>query len=185
MSNLEVKKGKSDKTFFQSVPGIITSLAALITAIGGCIAVVFGIPAISNAVFGTTPTAEAKSATITPSVTQLDAYIILYKDDTFSGASLRIDLDDCGRVDIKRDSALYDSTSSFILVAPNNVEIVLVQNLTSDGYTGNTGSWQGNNESLQVNIDELKDLGVHDNVSSIQWLVDGKLLNDRICPPVK
>lgn len=49
-------KGKS---FWQTLPGIITSLAALITAIGGCVAVVFGIPAISNRIFGDAPTPTA------------------------------------------------------------------------------------------------------------------------------
>lgn len=60
-------EGKSDKTFLQTVPGILTSLAALITAIGGCIAVVFGIPAISNAVFGSTPNPIISQTTASPS----------------------------------------------------------------------------------------------------------------------
>jgi len=49
-------EGKSGKSFWQTLPGIITSFAALLTAIGGCIAVIFGIPAISNKIFGNTPT---------------------------------------------------------------------------------------------------------------------------------
>jgi hypothetical protein len=59
---------KSDKTFFQTIPGIITAFAALLTAIGGCIAVVFGIPAISNAVFGVTPTPIISQTTSSPAV---------------------------------------------------------------------------------------------------------------------
>jgi hypothetical protein len=57
---------KSDKSFLQTVPGIIAAFAALITAIGGCIAVVFGIPAISNAVFGGTPTPIISQTTSSP-----------------------------------------------------------------------------------------------------------------------
>ena len=60
---------KPEKTFWQTLPGIITSFAALITAIGGCIAVVFGIPAISNAVFGVTPTPVISQTTSYPTQT--------------------------------------------------------------------------------------------------------------------
>ncbi|MDL1944892.1 hypothetical protein FBQ99_21400 [Chloroflexi bacterium CFX2] len=55
-------------SFWTTVPGIIAALAALITAIGGCIAVVFGIPAISNAIFGVTPTPIISQTTFSPVV---------------------------------------------------------------------------------------------------------------------
>lgn len=64
---------KSEKTFWQTVPGIIAAIAALITAIGGCIAIVFGIPAISNAVFGVTPTPIISQTTYSPKVYVLDS----------------------------------------------------------------------------------------------------------------
>ncbi len=52
-------KGKSEKSFLETLPGILTATAALITAIGGCIAVIFGIPAITNMVFPPQPTPAA------------------------------------------------------------------------------------------------------------------------------
>ena len=123
------------------------------------------------------------SPTLTSPPPLPSAYIILYKDDSFRGSTLRIDLDNCGKVNIDQNNDLHDSTSSFILYAPSNVEIVLVQHHTYDGdYPGKTGIWRGNDGSLQVNKDELIAQGVHDNVSSIQWLINGLLLNDRTCP---
>lgn len=62
------------KSFWQTLPGIITAFAALITAIGGCIAVVFGIPAISNAVFGATPTPIVSQTTSSPTQTPYPTY---------------------------------------------------------------------------------------------------------------
>ncbi len=64
----EKLKEKSDKTFLQTLPGVLASLSALITAIGGCIAVIFGIPAISNAVFGATPTPILIQITSSPEI---------------------------------------------------------------------------------------------------------------------
>lgn len=148
------------------------------------------VPPIQTLIPTSAPTKILPTTTVQPSTsppTELiqplpSAYIVLYKDNTFRGSSLKIDLDDCGKININQDSVLHDSTSSFMLVAPSNVEVVLVQHHTYDGdYPGNTGMWRGNNGNLQVNINELKAQGVHDNVSSIQWRIDGKLLSDRTC----
>jgi outer membrane protein assembly factor BamB len=73
---------KPEKTFWQTLPGIITSIAALTTAIGGCIAVIFGIPAISNAIFRITPTPIISQTTSSPAQTPYPTYTPSKASDT-------------------------------------------------------------------------------------------------------
>jgi len=47
---------KSEKSFWETVPGIITAIAGLISAIGGCIVIVFGVPQIADRLFPPSPT---------------------------------------------------------------------------------------------------------------------------------
>jgi hypothetical protein len=53
---------KSKKSFLETVPGIITAIAALITAIGA----ILGIPAITDRLFPSTPTPITSPPTNTP-----------------------------------------------------------------------------------------------------------------------
>ncbi len=62
----EKSEGKSDKSFWSTAPGIITAIAALITALGGC-AAIFVSDAILNRLFPLeTPTSEVLVITATP-----------------------------------------------------------------------------------------------------------------------
>jgi hypothetical protein len=107
-----------------------------------------------------------------------EAYIILYKHDTYHGSSLKIWLKDGGKANIRKDHDVHDEASSFELFAPTNVEVVLCENHTYDGnYPGATGTWRGNSNRLQVNKGQLKDRGIHDNLSSLAWYLNGQLYN--------
>jgi hypothetical protein len=51
---------KSEKSFWATIPGIITAIAALITAVTGCIAAVIGIPVIAHWISPPTPATESE-----------------------------------------------------------------------------------------------------------------------------
>ena len=109
-----------------------------------------------------------------------DAYIILYKDDSWKGPALPIYLRNGGKANISETHAVHDETSSFKLWAPSNVSVQLCENHTYDNWPGEAHRWRGNNSLKEVNKGELKAHGVHDNISSVAWYVDGRLYNDRI-----
>lgn len=65
MSDAEEKK-KDPKSFWETMPGILTGLAALVTAIGGCITIIVALPR-PNIIFPATPSAQAPPlSTATP-----------------------------------------------------------------------------------------------------------------------
>jgi hypothetical protein len=49
------KNKKTEKPFFETIPGFITAFAALVTAIGGCVAIVLGNPQLSSRLFPPSP----------------------------------------------------------------------------------------------------------------------------------
>ena len=110
----------------------------------------------------------------------IEAYLVLYKEPTFSGPSLKVRLDDGGRVDIRSGHALFDAASSCELFAPPNVEVMLVEHtLGYDKYPGATRRWRGNGDRLRIERRELVQAGLKNDVSSISWFVDGKLPDRR------
>jgi hypothetical protein len=95
---------------------------------------------------------------------------------------LQIRLGDGGIANIAKSNPVHDATSSFTLVAPKNVTVRLCKDHTydSDFRLSDCGAWRGTGGQLKVNKDELKAQGVHDNISSVIWYVDGQRYNDRV-----
>lgn len=54
---------KSEKSFWETVPGIITAIATLLTAVVGCIVAMLGVPAIVDRFFPSTPTVSSPPTT--------------------------------------------------------------------------------------------------------------------------
>jgi hypothetical protein len=113
-----------------------------------------------------------------------DSFIRLYKKGAFRGDFLDIKVTDCGVVNINSAHNLkfHDSIYSFELFAPTNVEVVLAEHLSFDErFPGKIGRWRGNNDRLQVDIAELRALGLQDEISSVIWLIDGQLSERTYC----
>lgn len=109
-------------------------------------------------------------------------YIRLYEHNAFGGDFLDISLTDCGIVNIAYAGNFNDAISSFVLFAPDNVEVVLAEHQYRDErFPGKIGRWHGNNDRLQVDIAELRALGLQDAISSVTWLVDGQLPERTYC----
>ena len=106
-----------------------------------------------------------------------DSKIRLYQHDSWQGPELTIHIRDGGTTDISEDNSVHDSTSSFQLFAPTNVEVELCQHHKSDdNFPGNTKKWRGNDNIVSINKSALKEHGVHDNVSCIRWYLNDNLV---------
>ena len=70
--NGEEEKGtKRPKSFWETVPGILTGIAAIVTAIGGCVAVIASNPRLLDSLLSSASTPIATLAlTPTPSSTE-------------------------------------------------------------------------------------------------------------------
>lgn len=120
--------------------------------------------------------------TSTPSHLPGDIYIRLYEHQNFGGDVLDITLTDCGLFNMDPKGNFNDSISSFELFAPANVEVVLAEHhYRGDGFPGKTGRWHGNNGVIQVNISELRSLGLQDTISSLYWYIDGQIPKNTFC----
>lgn len=120
--------------------------------------------------------------TSTPSHLPGDIYIRLYEHQNFGGDVLDITLTDCGLFNMDPKGNFNDSISSFELFAPANVEVVLAEHhYRGDGFPGKTGRWYGNNGVIQVNISELRSLGLQDAISSLYWYIDGQIPKNTFC----
>lgn len=97
-----------------------------------------------------------------------------------SGKCIDLYLTNGGLVDIAPRSPFNNAISSFVLYAPENVEIVLMDQLTPDlKVLGQLCRWRGNGGELRISEDELNACNINNKTSAISWLVDERL-SDRV-----
>lgn len=96
------------------------------------------------------------------------------------GKCIELYLINGGLVDIAPHSPFNNAISSFVLYAPENVEIVLMDQLTADlKVLGQHCRWRGNGGELRVTEDELNACNINDKTTAVSWLVDERL-SDRV-----
>ena len=114
-----------------------------------------------------------------------DARITLFKDKNFGGNSIDIYLKDGARVILNRNCRqLYKKVSSLILEAPRRVSITVYQTGSCYNCKTYTGTWWGwGTTPRKVNQRTLKFYGVHDNITYLEFRVDGYLPNSKFQYP--
>jgi len=76
MSNHQAQPSNQGKPFFETLPGLLTALATLVTAIGGCIGVILASPIIKDALFPPTPTAIVTRTSVVPTTVAISTSVV-------------------------------------------------------------------------------------------------------------
>ena len=107
-------------------------------------------------------------------------YIEIFEDDGYKGDRMIIYSTSGGTVNIPRTHDLHDDISSFYLYdTPTYIEVELCQDHIYENANSHCYRWQGTgskNDGFGINKDRLKEINLHDNVSTIRWYHSGKLV---------
>jgi hypothetical protein len=112
-----------------------------------------------------------------------NAGITIYADDNYGGRSKTLWLRDGAIISLRNCPGLHDKISSFELTAPRGTSVTVYEKNLCYNCTTYSGTWWGRNVEFGVDKKDLKWLGVHDNISRMEFLFDGFLPNDRIQSP--
>ncbi|MCD4794698.1 MAG: hypothetical protein K8R54_15790 [Bacteroidales bacterium] len=103
-------------------------------------------------------------------------YVKLFKDDTWRGRSLTVDIKYGIKIyNIDRGNPVHDEASSVIIGVPIGYTVQLCNHHSTDGrFPGNMYSMKSTGQVIYLNKDTFKRYGIHDEISSVRIFSSNK-----------
>ena len=114
------------------------------------------------------------------------AHIRIWKHSNYRGPQLLLWLNHGARINLSKCKTLNNNTSSIMLNAPIGTSITVFDQRRSHRMRPTySGTWWGQGMGIKqwLNVGKLKYLRVHDNITDIEFKVDGRLANEKVQMP--